>query len=377
MTKKEFFDLLVKFEQGQCSKREEDVLFSFYDSFQDNDVMGSWDLSEKEQARIRLLKRINKTIRNQKANKNGKATVQKWLRVAAVFIGIIGVGFMLLEISSDRTPTIVIPQDAITLEMEDGSIEVIQEDGDKRVIDSQGNVVGQQNGNELVYTETESSRELTYNTLTVPYGKTFQLHLSDGSRVHLNAGSSLKYPVQFLDGMERKVFVNGEAFLDVAKDSAHPFIVQAENLNVRVLGTRFNVHAYPEDEVAEVVLVEGAVGLHPDNEKYNEGETERLRPGYKASFNKANREIVKNEVVTSIYTSWMDGELVFRKMTFDNILKKLERHYNVSIENRNHALGEEEFSASFSDYSITQVLESLKDHYGIQYFIENNTIIIE
>ncbi|WP_420603088.1 FecR family protein [Flagellimonas sp.] len=193
-----------------------------------------------------------------------------------------------------------------------------------------------------------------YNTLTVPYGKTFELLLSDGTKAHLNAGSSLKYPVQFLNGMERKVFVSGEVFLNVEKDKDHPFVVGADDLNVRVLGTQFNVHVYPEDEVAEVVLVEGAVALYPENEAYHTDTSTRLEPGFKASFDKTDKKIETEAVMTDIYTSWMHGELVFRNMSFNNILKKLERQYNVNIINNNEGLSSEKFNASFGSKTFDQ-----------------------
>ena len=195
--------------------------------------------------------------------------------------------------------------------------------------------------------------------------------------VFLNAGSSLKYPVQFLEETQREVFITGEAYLKVAKDSGNPFIVSADNLNVRVLGTEFNVSAYPEDNTTEVVLVEGSVGLYTDAQK-QEYETKHtlLKPGFKGVLNKDKNNIQQEKVVTSIYTSWMKDELVFRKMTFNNILKKLERHYDVVIINKNEVLSEKIFNANFGNEPLENVLKELKENYGIQYLNDENGKII-
>ncbi|MFS4455950.1 FecR family protein [Maribacter sp. 2304DJ31-5] len=376
MTKRDFFDLLVKFEKGKCSKKEEDLLFAFYETFQKDNVMDSWSLSDKEQTRIKLFHRINKSIRDEKRNKTIRQILVRSLRIAALFIGLIGIGYVYEKISSSSTVTIT-PTDAITLEFEDGNIKTILEDGSEKILDSHGNIVGQQKDGQLVYKQTNVYKKLIYNTLTVPYGKTFKLLLSDGTVAHLNSGSSLKYPVQFLENMERKVFVTGEAFLDVAKDPEHPFTVHANNLNIRVLGTRFNVNAYPEDENTRVVLVEGLIGLYVDAEEFSTEESTYVEPGHQASLDKKSNEIKISQVSTDIYTSWVNGELVFRDMTFDNILKKMERHFNVKIINKNKTLSKEKFNAGFGlKPNIYEVLEELKTIYHITFTIEDNTVII-
>ncbi|QTD39157.1 DUF4974 domain-containing protein [Polaribacter batillariae] len=208
---------------------------------------------------------------------------------------------------------------------------------------------------------------MAYNTLNVPYGKTFELRLSDGTVVHLNAGSSITYPVEFIEGKNRQVSITGEAYVNVTKDSLHPFIVSLNDLNVRVLGTQFNVSAYPEDNVSEIVLVEGSVAMYGKKEKFNKEASVLLEPGFKGRFNKQNHGITKNKVITSTYTSWVNGKLVFRNMTFENILKKLERHYNVNIVNKNKTLSQKKFNANFGKEPLANVLNELKKYYGVQY----------
>ena len=376
MKEKEFRKLLDKSINGPLSEEERLVL----EQFQERLAAGSDAAHFKSQSdKVRLKESLWLNI-NKELNTAPKLKRESWkmlASIAAVFVGLLAIGY---GIHNKQSVDSFVPKttNVITLELEDGTIKILEEDGSANVFNNSGSLVGRQNKNQLVYTESNpEAKQLVYNTLTIPYGRTFELLLSDGTKAHLNAGSSLKYPVQFLKGNERHVFVTGEVFLDVAKDKDHPFIVNADNLNIKVFGTRFNVNAYPEDGVSEVVLVEGSVGLYSNHDK-EEGIIKRLEPGYKASFNKKSEDITTDEVITDIYTSWMNGELVFRNMTFDNILKKLERQYDVKIINNNTNLSKEKFNASFGESpALEEVLKELKATYHLDFEVKENTITIK
>jgi transmembrane sensor len=280
-----------------------------------------------------------------------------------------------------NNPEVIIADDAITLTLDNGNIEVITTDGERKILNNKGEIVVKQKGTELNYSKKDVDvneiETLAYNELTIPYGKRFRLVLSDGTVVHLNSGSSLKYPVKFIKGLDRGVFLNGEAFFDVAEDKEHPFIVNANNLDVRVLGTKFNVTSYPEDDFINTVLVEGSVSLYEDEATYNNENAKLLTPGKKATWNKQQKDINIQKVDTSIYTAWIDGKIVFEHMPFNNILKKLERHYNVSIVNTNQKLAEETFTATFDIETIEQVLSAFNKSYAIHYSINGEKIFIK
>ncbi|MBT9187599.1 FecR family protein [Zobellia russellii] len=371
MTKKEFFSLLDKHENGTCSKKEKELLLEFCDKAQGKNKMDSWNLLETEQTRIRLLKNITTALKlSETRTINSKKISWRYLgAIAATFIGLIAIVYLFQKNNS-------LPNNMITLELEGGSLKVLDEHSTTKLFDEQGKLFGKQKKRQLVYYPSNSTSELAYNTLNVPNGKTFDILLSDSTIVHLNAGSSLKYPIKFLRGGERKIFLSGEAYLNVKKDSLRPFIVNTEELNIRVLGTQFNINAYPEDEVAEVVLIEGSVSLYQHEENFLEKGT-LLTPGHKASFNKKQREFSKEKVLPDLYTSWMQNELVFRKMTFENILRKLERHYNVKISNDNLSISKEKFNANLGKNTpIEAVLQDLKITYNINYTISGNQINI-
>ncbi|MEC3908667.1 FecR family protein [Tamlana sp. 2201CG12-4] len=373
MKEKKFRKLLKKSIEGSLNDEESKILEKFNADLKSRNKEPYFI---NEAHKHQLKESIWKGVTANKVSSRKTQLFKQIASVAAVCVGLIAIGFLLLKdlaFSNQNT----LPANAITLQLEDGSIKVIEENKTTTILDNDGNIIGNQNNNELVYSPTGAVKKLKYNTLTIPHGKTFELHLSDGTIAHLNAGSSLKYPIQFLKGQDRKIFVTGEVFLDVAKDQKHPFIVNADNLNIRVLGTKFNVNAYPEDNISEVVLVEGSVSLYTDKVTYNPDDASLLEPGFKARFNKKNESLVKEEVITDIYTSWINGELVFRDMPFENILKKLERHYDVTIINKNEKLSKEKFNANFGKITVERVFENLRKYHGINYKIKGNIITVE
>ena len=301
----------------------------------------------------------------------------RYVAIAASLVILLSVGwFYQSNVDQSNTPIIIDPN-AITLQLENGDIKVISENGTAVVINANGQVVGNQSGNKIVYGNESGLEKLVYNTIKIPHGKRFQLQLSDGTVVHLNAGTTFKYPVKFITGENRQVFLDGEAFFDVSKDKKHPFIVNADELNVRVLGTHFNVSNYPEDEMTDVVLVEGSVGMYVQGNRFDANKNTVLQPGTKGSFGKQDKSFQTKKVNPALYTCWMNGGLYFRNMSFSNISKKLERHYNVVIVNQNNKFAGERFNASFGDESVEKVLSYFKDVYGIKYTIKNNTVTIQ
>ena len=381
--------LLNKYVKGECDEKEIEEVIAFFGQKENLGKMPSVDevlsyLEEVPKMNDAVADSIfdeimasSKQLASQKTNQpKQQKSIFRYASIAAVFIGLVTMTYFISK-NTLFNNTVVIPQDAITLELEDGSIKVFNQQGNEKVTDKHGNVLLQQQGNQLVYEKVETNETLAYNTLTVPYGKRMNIVLSDGTMAHLNAGTSIKYPVQFIKGKDRQVFITGEAYLDVAKDTEHPFIVNANSLNIRVLDTHFNVSAYPEDENTEVVLVEGSVSLYSDSDGHHPEKNILLEPGFKGSFDRIHNSIRKNEVDTNIYTSWIDGKMIFRNMTFENILKKLERNYNVVFINHNTHLAKKVFNANFGKEPIERVLQELKTNYGIKYTINKDSIIIE
>lgn len=311
------------------------------------------------------------------SSRNGRHLPLAILKSAAILAILVGLGFIFRNTIVDSRTAPVIPGDAIILQLENGNIEVISEGGEAKVVDSEGNVLGAQQGAQLVYKNNGTSQEeITYNTLTVPYGKRFDLLLSDGTQITLNSGTSLKYPVQFLKTKNRQVFLDGEAFFNVAKDSVNPFIVNANGLNVRVLGTKFNLSSYPEDQYVNTTLLEGSVSVYNKQDTFDSSNASLLEPGFKAEWNKYNKQISVEEADIAMHTDWLNGKIILRHVPFKNIVKKLERHYNVEIVNNNPELDEELFTASFDVETIDQVFKTFNLTYEMEYKINDRQIII-
>lgn len=200
-----------------------------------------------------------------------------------------------------------------------------------------------------------SFRETQFTEIEVPKGQMTQIKLSDGTKIWLNSGSSFKYPTVF-DHSSREVFIDGEAYMEVAKNKHKPFVVNAPNFSVAVLGTSFNVSAYSEDDHASVTLVEGSVLLRSNDKKWKTN----MVPGQSASFSYGEKMPELTKVNTDFYTSWKDGKIVFRKETLNEIAKKMERWYNVEIEFKDEELKNLVFSGTFLKLKpVEQVFKSL------------------
>ena len=182
-----------------------------------------------------------------------------------------------------------------------------------------------------------SSTENAMNQLIIPYGKTSEVMLVDGTKVFLNAGSRLVYPEHF-SGKAREVYLVGEAFFDVKSDPSYPFIVQLDDLRIKVLGTRFNISAYSADNIIETVLEEGRVTMEKNNAGLFDKATE-LMPDQMASFNKTTHETNLKIINADTYILWTKGLLQFESTDLSRITKRLERYYNIRFEFTDPMLG--------------------------------------
>jgi len=197
-----------------------------------------------------------------------------------------------------------------------------------------------------------SFKETRYTEIVVPLGQMTRINLSDGSKIWLNSGSVFKYPTEF-DQSSREVYIDGEAFMEVARDKHKPFIVNAKKFSAEVLGTSFNVSAYSTDVRASLTLVEGSVLLRSEDEKWSK----TLIPGQIATLGEVPE--VSN-INTAFYTSWKEGKIVFRKETLEEIARKMERWYNVEIRFKDEELKSLIFSGTFLKYKpVEQVFKSL------------------
>jgi len=216
------------------------------------------------------------------------------------------------------------------------------------------------------YSEKDHTQQFSsvYNTAETPLGMRSSLTLPDGTKVWLNAGSKLSYPVLFSD-KSREVKLSGEAYFEVKKNKKWPFVVSSENMNIMVTGTTFNCNAYPENNQIQTVLVEGEVTVM--NQSVTE--TEILAPGELAVFKRCSQEITKTKVDLEKYIAWKNGKLIFREDKMDLVVEKLERWYNVKFEIKDKEISDYVYTATFIDESLEQVLKMLSLSAPISYSI--------
>jgi ferric-dicitrate binding protein FerR (iron transport regulator) len=207
-----------------------------------------------------------------------------------------------------------------------------------------------------------------YNTAETSLGMRSSLTLPDGTRVWLNAGSKLSYPVLFSDKF-RAVKLIGEAYFEVKKDAKWPFMVSSGNMNVIVSGTTFNCNAYPEDNEIEVALVEGSVTIANSSATV----VEELEPGELALFKRDVQQITKTKTDLQKYIAWKSGKLMFREDRMDLVVEKLERWYNVDIEIKEKEISDYIYTATFIDESLDQVLKMLSLSAPINYTVSERS----
>ena len=214
--------------------------------------------------------------------------------------------------------------------------------------------------------QTVESGNMAYNTVIVPYGKRTRITLSDNSTIWLNSGSKLVYPVCF-DEKKREVFLEGEAVFEVSPDQAHPFHVISHNLEIKVLGTVFDLSAYADDSIINTVLEHGSVELIYKGTSMFGPTKEKMVPGMLAMYDPASKSLEQKNVNTKDYTSWKDGYLIMEKKSLGGIVKKLSRYYNVSIEIESQDLADETFTGQLDlRNTAIQVLELIAETMDIE-----------
>jgi ferric-dicitrate binding protein FerR (iron transport regulator) len=168
-----------------------------------------------------------------------------------------------------------------------------------------------------------------YTETIVPKGQKSEIVLPDKTHIWLNSASRLRYPVKF-GNVNRELFLEGEAYFEVAENKNKPFLVQTSGITVKVLGTKFNVKTYPDDENVETALLSGKINLTIHS---GQGKTSELdiNPGEMADYSKVESSVSKSGFQTDEILGWKDNRLIFRDDTFDNLVKKVERWYDVEI----------------------------------------------
>lgn len=217
-------------------------------------------------------------------------------------------------------------------------------------------------------------KPIQYNQLEVPCGQQAKLTLSDGTKIWLNSKSKLIYPDHF-SGLMREVLLDGEGYFEVTHNEKNPFIVRTSTLKVKVLGTSFNVASYNNDNDMRLTLEKGSVSML---DPISNEEVVRVKPNEMVTFSKIDHHLTVKKVETDLYSSWRNGQFKFRKLSFEEISKRLSRNYNVTIIFHNRFLKTAKFSGVFFNYEpLDLILRVLQTNTAFRYKIEKDTVTIK
>ena len=298
-----------------------------------------------------------------------------WYRYAALIVLLLGAAGVLKwqldetrKTSERTTQTISLAQGSPLLVLADGRTMLLNDSvGWGREADLQQVRLDEQG---ITYQQSDSlEKEEVFNTLIIPKGGEFQIQLADGSRVWLNSETELRYPVNFT-GKKREVILAGEAYFDVVGDPEHPFVVKVNDLDIRVLGTQFNVNAYTAG-IVKTVLVEGRVNL-----RGRMGEID-LHPRQMGEYRETDGNLHMMEVDVLPHVAWKDGNFIFRSESLENIMDKLSIWYNLDVFYTNDELRGIRLSGNLFRYGdVNQLFTLFEKISDARFQVEGKSVVI-
>ncbi len=310
-----------------------------------------------------------------------RSSLRIWYGVAAAMVILLSVGGMLLwdsekveeksvqvakkkTIQPGKSQAILVLSSGEEVAMGNVAQQLEEKDGTSVVVSETGRISYEAaEGNEV--TAKDTTRVM--NRLVIPRGGEFNLTLSDGTRVWLNAETELRYPVQF-NGKERVVYLKGEAYFEVAKNKKKPFLVQVDDMAVKVYGTEFNVNAYNK---IETVLVTGSVSMNQG------GKEVLLKPNQKGVFDQVSGKITVADVDVLAYVSWKNGDFIFRNESLNSIMDKLSRWYGLEVLYQDARLQNVRLSGNLKRYKdVRELFVSFEKISDARFKVQGNKVIV-
>ena len=310
-----------------------------------------------------------------------RSSLQVWYSVAAAVVILLSVGGILLWNSGEIEEKPVQVAKKVTIQPGKSQAILVLSSGEEVAMGNVSRQLEEKDGTSVVVSETgrisyqsaegkggttkDTARVM--NRLVIPRGGEFNLTLSDGTRVWLNAETELRYPVQF-NGKERVVYLKGEAYFEVSKNKEKPFLVQVDDMSVKVYGTAFNVNTYNK---IETVLVTGSVSMNQG------GKEVLLKPNQKGVFDQVSGKITVEDVDVLAYVSWKNGDFIFRNESLNSIMDKLSRWYGLEVLYQDAGLQEVRLSGNLKRYKdVRELFVSFEKISDARFKVQGNKVIV-
>lgn len=379
MNETEFLELLKKYQNGTLSHEDKDKLDAWYLHKASNSKrqLSEYELADSYEHLKSRLPLAQKT-----------KVINIWPRVAAAASIIVllsaGIFYFVKSETAAKQENIQIVEKAKEiapggnrgiLTLSNGKQIILSDISSKDIIakEDQDEVTIKMDANGVITyvinpdADTSKENGNLFNTLSTPTGGQYNIVLADGTKVFLNAVSSIKYPTQF-NGDQRVVELEGEAYFEVAKDKSKPFIVKSDKQTIEVLGTHFNVHAYNNEAAVKTTLLEGSVAVSSKNQKAI------LKPGQQSNISD-NAKIAIREVDTEAAIAWKNGRFKFDNADLKSVMKQLERWYGIKVEYRGDVSDVRFNGGTFRNKNLSEVLKVLELS-NIKFKVEGKTITV-
>ena len=379
--------LIDRYLSGACTAEENALLEQWYENHSAGDKQFYGGDSRLVHASARKsLEAVQNKIKVNGAHQGRLISIGsriKWIGAAAAVLLLLAGGWWMMKGSNStqqpsvaavpnrQVPDIAPGGNKAILTLADGT-QVILDSATNGAITKQGNVtVIKLDDGQLAYNASStSSSALTYNTVTTPRGGQYQLVLSDGTKVWLNAASSLRFPTAFV-GSERKVEMTGEGYFEVAHNDKKPFLVRAGGMDVEVLGTHFNINAYEDEGAVKTTLLEGKVRASAAN-----GQAVVLKPGEQARLFDGDAQLSKrNNADLDEVIAWKNQMFVFNSAPLASVMRQIERWYDVEVEYQGHIPQDRFIGTITRNTNLSEVLKVL-EYSNVRFKVEGKKITV-
>lgn len=370
LTDIQLLDLLDKYHTGNCSASELELLQQWFDTVSEEEA--AWQLPEASQQEFTA--EMFEEFRNRmlQHSRQGKIRrLQKAMAVAASVLTVLVSTYLfyshiqkkeVMSVQANAATNGEPGQNGALLTLADGSTIALDSAGSGTIATQNGVTVINADG-QLQYKAMESGNvTIAYNTLVTPKARQYNLVLPDGTRVWLNAASSIKYPVAF-NGVDRNVEITGEAYFEVSHN-AKPFKVKAGSTEIIDLGTAFNVYAYNDEPALKATLLQGAIKI----------QDKILKPGEQAQVNGSTMRVTKLSDAGDVI-AWKNGEINFEHVDVATLLRQVSRWYDVEIVYK-EALPQTRLLGTISRQTNLSTIVKVLNEYGISCKIEGNKLIV-